>query len=226
MDIGKSFGFMFKDESWISRVLVGGLLGIVPILNFVIYGYMLEVIKNVSEDRELPLPTWDDFGGKFMKGLMVVIAGFIYSLPLIVVWVVYFIALMVIGGAASSREGMSEAGGGLFAVCTIAFYCIVFIYSIVVYLFIMYPGLMRYADSGEFGVFFRFGENFKLATANLGQYIVMLLVMLVASLVAGIVGSLACGIGVIFTSFWALLVAGHLFGQYWKQNRQVVEAYA
>ncbi len=54
MDIGKSFGFMFKDESWISRVLVGGLLGLVPILNFVIYGYMLEVIKNVSEDRELP----------------------------------------------------------------------------------------------------------------------------------------------------------------------------
>jgi len=225
MDIGKSFGFMFKDESWVSRVLIGGLLGLVPILNFVIYGYMLEVIKNVSEDRELPLPTWDDFGGKFMRGLMVVIAGLIYSIPLIVIWVVYFVAAMLIGGAASSGEQMSNAGGGLFLVCSIAFYCIAFIYSIVVYLFIMCPGLMRYADSGEFGVFFRFSENFKLATANLGQYVVMLLVILVASLVAGIVGTIACGIGVLFTSFWVLLVTGHLFGQYWKQNKQVVEAY-
>lgn len=225
MDIGKSFGFMFKDENWITRILIGGLLGLVPILNFVIYGYMLEVIKNVSEDRELPLPTWEDFGGKFMKGLMVVIAGFIYSLPLIVLWIIYFVVMMVVGGTASSSGEMSDAGGGAFAICTIAFYCIAFIYSIIVYMFLMYPGLMRYADSGEFGTFFKFGENFRLATANLGQYIVMLLVMLVAALAAAIVGSIACGIGVIFTSFWTLLVSGHLFGQYWKQNKQVVGSF-
>jgi len=224
MDIGKSFGFMFKDESWVSRVLIGGLLGLVPILNFVIYGYMLEVIKNVSEDRELPLPTWDDFGGKFMRGLMVVIAGLIYSIPLIVIWVVYFVAVMLMGGVASSGEQMSNAGGGLFLVCGIPVCCISLIYGIVVYLFIMCPGLMRYADSGEFGVFFRFAENFKLATANLGQYVVMLLVILVASL-AGIVGVVVFCIGVLFTSFWTLLVTGHLLGQYWRQNKQVVEAY-
>lgn len=225
MDIGKSFGYMFKDDSWLSRILIGGLLGLVPILNFVIYGYMLEVIKNTSEDRELPLPTWEDFGGKFMKGLMIAIAGLIYSLPLIVIWVVYFVVMLVIGGAASAGGDISDAGGGLVFICTIALYCIVFVYSIVVFMFILYPGMMRYADSGEFGVFFKFGENLSVARADLGQYIVMLLVTIVAFLAAGIVGSIACGIGVIFTSFWALLVVGHLFGQYWKQHRQVVESY-
>jgi len=48
MDIGRSFKFMFEDEGWITKILIGGILGLIPIVNFVIYGYQLEVIKNVS----------------------------------------------------------------------------------------------------------------------------------------------------------------------------------
>jgi len=42
MDIGRAFKFMFDDESWITKILLGGILGLVPILNFVLYGYQLE----------------------------------------------------------------------------------------------------------------------------------------------------------------------------------------
>ena len=224
MDIGRSFKFMFEDEGWITKILIGGILGLIPIVNFVIYGYQLEVIKNVSQDQDLPLPDWDDFGGKFIKGLMVVIASFIYSLPLILVGVVYFVVMMIVGGGAASTgsEDMSGAAGGVFAICSIAFYCVAFLYSVIVYGFIFIPGVMRYAEEEEFGAFFKFGENLRVATSNLGSYIVMLLVIMLAGIVAEVVGVIACGIGILFTIFWAILVSGHLFGQFWKEHKATI----
>ena len=224
MDIGRSFKFMFEDEGWITKILIGGILGLIPIVNFVIYGYQLEVIKNVSQDQDLPLPDWDDFGGKFIKGLMVVIASFIYSLPLILVGIVYFVVMMIVGGGAASTgsEDMSGAAGGVFAICSIAFYCVAFLYSVIVYGFIFIPGVMRYAEEEEFGAFFKFGENLRVATSNLGSYIVMLLVIMLAGIVAEVVGVIACGIGILFTIFWAILVSGHLFGQFWKEHKATI----
>ena len=224
MDIGRSFKFMFEDEGWITKILIGGILGLIPIVNFVIYGYQLEVIKNVSQDQDLPLPDWDDFGGKFIKGLMVVIASFIYSLPLILVGIVYFVVMMIVGGGAASTgsEDVSGAAGGIFAICSIAFYCVAFLYSIIVYGFIFVPGVMRYAEEEEFGAFFKFGENLRVATSNLGSYIVMLLVIMLAGIVAEVVGVIACGIGILFTIFWAILVSGHLFGQFWKEHKATI----
>lgn len=224
MDIGRSLKFMFEDESWITRILIGGILGFIPIVNFVVYGYQLEVIKNVSQDQDLPLPEWDDFGGKFIKGLMVVIAGFIYSLPLVIVGIAYFVVMMIVGGGAASTgsNDVSGAAGGIVAICSIAFYCVAFLYGIIVYGFIMLPGVMRYAEEEEFGAFFKFGENLRVATSNLGSYIVMLLVIMLAGIVAELVGLIACGIGLLFTMFWALLVSGHLFGQYWKENKATI----
>jgi hypothetical protein len=225
MDIGRSFTFMFEDESWITKVLLGGVLGIVPILNFVVYGYQLEVIRNVAQDQELPLPEWgDDFGGKFVRGLMVFIASLIYSLPLIVVWVAMAIVLAIAGGSADASGDAQGAAGAFVGICTFAVYCVAIIYSIIAFGFLFVPGLMRYAEEGEFGAFFRFGENWRVATSNLGSYIVMLLIIIVASIVAQIVGTIACVIGLLFTVFWYVLVTGHLFGQYWKDNEARVQA--
>jgi hypothetical protein len=220
MDLGRSFKYMFEDEGWISKVLIGGIQGIIPIVNFVVYGYMLEIIHNVAAGQELPLPKWDEFGTKFMKGLMVFLASLIYALPIIVLSIVFAIVSAVIGaGASSSSRDASNAAGGIIGLCAVVYYCVVFIYALLVYGFLFVPGLMRYADGGEFGVFFQFGQNWSLVSSNLGGYVVMILVSVVALIVAEIVGTIACGIGLLFTMFWAYLVSGHLMGQYWKENK-------
>ena len=220
MDIGRSFKYMFEDQSWITKVLIGGILGIIPIVNFVAYGYLLLIIRNVSNDQELPLPDWDDFGGKFMKGLMVFLASLIYALPIIALSIVFAIVTAIVGaGASNSGRDASGAAGGIIGICALVYYCVLFLYSIVAFGFLFAPGLMRYAESGEFGVFFQFGRNWSVVSSNLGGYIVMILVAMVAGVAAEIVGVIACGIGIIFTLFWAYLVAGHLMGQYWKESR-------
>ena len=223
MDIGRSFKYMFEDQSWITKVLIGGILGIIPIVNFVTYGYLLLIIRNVSNDQELPLPDWDDFGGKFMKGLMVFLASLIYALPIIVLSIVFAVLTAIVGaGASNSGRDASGAAGGIIGLCAVVYYCVLFLYSIVAYGFLFTPGMMRYAEAGEFGVFFQFAQNWGIVSSNLGGYIVMILVAMVAGIAAEIVGAIACGIGIIFTMFWACLVAGHLMGQYWKESRAKV----
>ena len=36
MDIGKSFSFVFEDKKWIEKILIGGILMLVPILGSIL----------------------------------------------------------------------------------------------------------------------------------------------------------------------------------------------
>ena len=65
MDIGKAFSYVFEDEQWISKVLIGGLLIWIPIVNFAVFGYMIKVAQNVAQGNPRPLPEWGEFGDHF-----------------------------------------------------------------------------------------------------------------------------------------------------------------
>jgi hypothetical protein len=205
MDIGRSFTYMFEDQDWIKKILIGGVVNLIPIVNFAATGYFIEAIRNTAEGRELPLPEWDDFGGKFMKGLMAGIAGFVYALPLIIVLVVSFLPVVI--ADSSDSDAVTTAA----SICPLIGNCLLFVYMILLML-ILPAAMIQYALSEQFGVFFRFGDIIAFIRANIGGYIVALLVALVAGIVAEIVGGIACGIGIFFTLMWAMLVGANLFG--------------
>ena len=57
MDIGRSFTYVLDDDEWWKKVLLGGLLSLIPIVGpLYAIGYVLEVISNVIGGRETPLP--------------------------------------------------------------------------------------------------------------------------------------------------------------------------
>ena len=200
MDIGRSFTYMFDDEDWLKKIAIGGVLNIVPIVNFIPIGYGLRTLKTVAEGIETPLPEWDDWGGDFTKGLMVTIASLIASLPIWVLWGFYAIA-------AALSEGSDVAG-----LCVAGASCLWVLWGIAMVVYLP-AAIVRYATDGDFGSFFQFGEVFAFIRDNLSDYIVAILLALVAAIVASAVGGIACGIGAWFTSFWATLVSSHLFGQ-------------
>lgn len=207
MDIGRSFTYMFEDRDWVKKILIGGVINFIPIVNFASSGYFIEALKNTAEGRELPLPEWDNFGGKFMKGLIAGIAGFLYALPIMVVMGIVFGLVAVVTGAVSDEDTAAAVA----TACSGIGYCLMFVYMILLML-ILPAATVRYALTEQFGAFFRFGEIWAFIKANIGGYIVALLIALVAGLIAGIVGSIACGIGTLFTSVWAMLVGANLLG--------------
>lgn len=207
MDIGKSFSYVFDDKDWIKKVLIGGVLNIIPVVNFIPTGYTLRTLKNVSEGQERPLPEWDAWGDDFVKGLMVMIAVLIYSLPIIVLNFIAGIISAVAGSSGSSQDVGTVAG-----LCMAGTSCLSAIWGIAIAI-VLPAGMIKYAKTGEFGSFFRFGELFAFVRDNLGDYLVALLVTLGAVILASIVGSILCGVGLVFTIFWSNLVTAHLLGQ-------------
>ena len=214
MDIGKSFTYMFEEDRWVEKLLIGGLLCLIPIVNFFAIGYALRALKNVSEGKHPALPEWDEWGADWVKGLVAsFVAPLIYAVPLLFASVPFIIVSSVTSSGYSSYGYYGYSSGTtLGTFCGLAFTCLALLWGL--FIAVVYPaGMVKYAHNGQFGSFFRFGEIFRYIKNNLSNYIVAILLSIVASIAASIVGGIACGIGVAFTSFWASLVMAHLFGQ-------------
>lgn len=57
MQIGKTLSFVTEDEQWISKVLIGGLVALIPVVGtFAIQGYAYRVAQNVARGNPRPLP--------------------------------------------------------------------------------------------------------------------------------------------------------------------------
>ena len=85
IDIKKAFGFAFSDEKWIIKFLIGGLLLMIPIVNFMVIGYLMHILKATSEGQEPVLPEWADWENLFKEGFM----GFLIA-------VAYYVVLMIV----------------------------------------------------------------------------------------------------------------------------------
>ncbi len=223
MDIGKSFTYVFDDPNWIMKVLIGGLVSLVPIVNFAALGYMVTTLKNVADGQPQPLPEWSNFGDHFMKGLYVFVGALIYVAPIILLYCCMLAlgAVLPAAGGAGGRDAANALAGiaGLLSMCLS---CLIFLLALVIA--VTFPAaLTRYAINNQLSTFWDFRGNLDLVRANLTNYIIALLIAWVAGFVAGF-GVILCFIGVIFTSFWAQLVGAHVFGQFWRMSQGAVAA--
>jgi hypothetical protein len=210
MDIGSSFSYMFQDEDWIKKILIGGVVGIIPIVNFAAIGYMIQVIRNVRDGQALPLPEWDQFGKFFVDGLWIFLIFLVWAIPIILVACLQGIGTAVLAEA-------SEDAANALGIVSACFSCLMVLWSLV--MAAVSPAiLIRYSEVGEFMTGFQFSEILGIIRANIGNYIIVILLIWVASFVASF-GVILCVIGVIFTQFWAYLVTGNLLGQLAAQEQ-------
>ena len=224
IDIGRAVQHPFEDQNWISKLLIGGLVNIVPILNFAGFGYAIDHLKNVSRGQDVPLPTWDDLGAKFGTGLKLVVVNFVFALPMIALTCVAGIIPAL--GAGASDGGNDTFMAALLGTSTILI-CLVGLYSLV--LALLAPAIyIQLARTDNIGACFRFGELWAIANRNLGDYIVSIVVLIAAgiviSIVIGVINIIPC-LGQIVTIVIGFLMlpylqvlSAHLFGQYARQT--------
>jgi len=210
MDIGSSFTYMFEDESWIKKILIGGIVSLVPIVNFAAMGYVVEVIRNVRDGRPTPLPEWDQFGQMWMSGLWLFVIFLVYSIPIIILACISGIASAAMGTAIDTAS--ADVASGAMGIVSICLSCLMGLWGLVIG--VLTPAIMiRFAETGQFSSALQFGEIFSIVKVNVGSYLIVLVLCGVAVYIIGPLGTIACVVGIIFTYFYAYLVAGNLLGQ-------------
>jgi hypothetical protein len=65
MEIGESIKYPTTDNDWIKKVVIGGILGMIPIVNFIVQGYYLKILKGSIENKS-GMPEWEDWGNLFI----------------------------------------------------------------------------------------------------------------------------------------------------------------
>jgi len=229
MDLGKALTFTFEDEQWPVKLLVGGVLLLIPLFgSLVLMGYLIATVRNVLAGRPRPLPRWDDLGRLFVDGLLVWVALLIYALPLVLLVcpVVLVWLLPFLGGEHENIVGVLT---GLSALTTVGIGCIGFLYGLL--LAVLSPAVyLQYAGHGDLGACLRVGDVVRFAFRNLGSILLILLVYLAVAILLGLTISTATGIlgwipcvgwilSLLLTlvwlpaSVWLMAFQGHLIGQ-------------
>jgi hypothetical protein len=209
MDFGKAFSFVFDDPDWVQKVLIGGLVNLIPVIGqLLVTGYMLNVGRNVIRGEPRPLPEWSDFGQILIDGVYAFIIGLIYSLPIIILMCVVLFPTLAIGGAFSD-DGDLGAIGVLGSCCFAAF---AMIYGIALGWLFLPAALARYADTNDLMSALRFGEVLDISRANPVVFLIALLITWAVGFLASF-GVVLCVIGIWFTQFYAQVVTGHAYAQ-------------
>ena len=82
--IEEAVKFAFKDRNWIIKILIGGVLGLIPIVNAVfIIGYSLSVLKDSLDNKPAVLPEWSGWKEIAKNGLYGFAALVLYGIPMI-----------------------------------------------------------------------------------------------------------------------------------------------
>jgi hypothetical protein len=220
MELGQAFTYIFKDKNWFTKLLLGWLVSIVPILNFAFTGYVTQTIRNVQGKLEDPLPEWDDFGKKFVLGFYIWLAGIVYSLPIVLLSMIFIVPVLVAGNSNSDVANSLLAGSG------IVFACIAIIYALALSL-LMPAANINLARKETLGSVFQIGEFWRIFRANTGDYLVAWIMTIVWAVVIGFVGGLLItAVAIIPCIGWIIafvlggllgviipVVYAHLFGQ-------------
>jgi hypothetical protein len=241
MNIGKSFSFPFEDKQWITKLGLGALITLVPILNFAWTGYMVGIIRNVMNGSPEPLPNWDDIGKKFMDGILLAVASFVYALPIIVVFCLplSFMIVPAILSGNTDTQGLAEAIAGLGSVLLVCLSCVFAVYALL--LSVIFPAiLIIFAREGTLASCFKFREAFNLISKNTSPFLTAWGVNIGLSLAIGFVigiaqtilnlipciGQIASIILTFGVVVYSTSVYGHLFGQFgniaFGQNQSLV----
>jgi len=158
MNLGDNFSDSFeytkKLFSDIRRLIILIVLGIIPIVNFIVVGYWARVLKE-SPGTGAP-PKLEKYGDLFRDGAKVFLASLVYLLiPLILIIVG---AVGTFAGLAS-LQGQAVAPGLLVGGSGLLILVVGMILAIAI-LIVMGVGLAHMIKTGKFGKAFAFGEIF------------------------------------------------------------------
>jgi hypothetical protein len=223
VDFGRSLAFVTEDPAWIKKILIGGgftlLSGLLVGIPFVL-GYFARTLRNVVEGAARPLPEWDDLGGIFGEGLRLAAVYLVYVVGGVIVASVPGCLLMAPAMLASGSRHGEAAGAALAGLGMMAFYGLTMLLSLAMLVYLP-AALTRVALRGTVADGFDWRAATGFIRANLGNYLLSLVIFLVASVLSQL-GILLCCVGIFPAAFWAYLVLAAGLGQTVRLSRATI----
>lgn len=226
IDLGRALKAPFEDADWVSKTLLSFVWGLIGILFFpllaVFTGVEAEYVRRVSRGDER-IPDWSDFGKKWVEGLVVWFAGFLYFLPVFVLGAMAFAP-----GIIAAIQGEGDLAGGLFVGSACLFTIVAIVYGIAVSI-LYQAAFVNYAMRGSFGAFFAFGQIMDLVRGDTGYWTAWLYTLVISfgmSAVTSVLSSTMVG-GVLYPAvlYLGTLMTAHVLGQWARRAFAITPAH-
>jgi hypothetical protein len=181
-NIGDSLQYPVK--GWIKLILLGIIL-IIPILNLVGLGYYLRIIKSTCTGLD-ELPDFQGVGQLFIDGIKFLIVGVVYAIVPLIFYALTF-----------------AFPGPLFLIISAIFAMLITIFA--------YMGVANMAShDSEIGAALRYGEILdKITTIGWRRYMLWWIVLMLITIVTGFIITLVGGILLYFVLGLAVLILGY-----------------
>jgi hypothetical protein len=198
-NLGDSFGWPFKDPSWLGKVVLQGLILIIPIIGQIaLLGWLLICLDNIRAGRQELAPAGFHLGKGIGLFGVVLIYAIVLAIPAIIIGIFGGIALAAnsngVGGLLLALSSLLRAVGGLA-------------------LLFLLPAILVATSRGGFSAGMDFGSVWQASVSNPTNTFLAALVLL-AAYVIGSLGLILCLVGVLFTQVYAAAIAAGVAAWY------------
>lgn len=184
MELGEiiSNSIRYPSTNW-TKMLILGILLIIPIVNFIGWGYVLRIVKSTLAGYD-ELPEFDNLADLFIDGLKVLVVSIVYFIiPFIIIVAGVIGSLASISAAGMVTNPAAFTGVGVASIIGIILYILFELFWII--------AVANMALYDELGAAFKFSEILeRISNIGWGSYIVWYIVMIVIGIIFGIMGSI------------------------------------
>lgn len=193
MNIGENISdsLQYPIKDWV-KIIILGIIMIIPIVNFIGLGYYLRIIKSTLAGLD-EIPDFDDVGELFIDGIKYIIVGIIYAIVPLIFYALAFVFAGPTTVTSYTTTGISYMPA--FTGISVVFFVIAAIIAIIISIF-AYMGIanMAYYDV-EVGAALRYREIMgRIAAIGWGNYIIWWIVLMLTLAVAGVIIAIVGGI--------------------------------
>ena len=210
MNFKKAFTYIFEDQRWFEKLIVPLLVTLIPVVGgMATVGYIMRVTRNVAANQAAPLPQFE-FGTDLRLGFKMFVAGFVYMLPVMLIYLIIMLPLSLIGD--------SDAMTGIVALVGIFGILLILAYGLL--LAVMMPVITaKVAVQQEIKAAFQFKDVFRRLKNNFTAWLIAIGGAMLCGAVIAPLGGIVFAIGVIITTFYAQLTIAHLNGQAYAHSQ-------